>query len=117
MTPSALMDIYICYSHTAATDNCAPTPSLIPRITLHPSPLTAPPGIREKLECWAERAVCYDWYRNGKPVSTEKQNGVLWFESLSDKDNGKYYCEAVNDHGRAESRVVQVAVGTSGKDI
>ena len=100
------------YTHTEIGSRCS-TSVDPPQVTLHPSSVTAGPGGRAKLECRAERAVCYDWFRNGELFKTEQKDGVLVLESLSANDVGEYYCEAVNDHGRKKSRSAKIAMGTS----
>ena len=89
-----------------------PTLSLSPLITLHPASVKAAQGNQVKLECRAERAVCYDWYRNDKIIRSEARQGMLVLATFSAADVGEYFCVVVNDHGRVRSRVVTVELGT-----
>ena len=66
-----------------------------------------------KLECEAELAVCYDWYKNRELIKSQAPTGVLLIESFSADDAGDYMCEVVNDHGRKQSKTVRVQLGES----
>ncbi len=100
-----------CLSPAAEMGSTTPTPSHFPRVILHPSPVTAAAGERVTLECRADKAVCYDWYRNNELIKSQVPTGILTIESFSTADVGAYVCEVVNDHGREKSKTVRVELG------
>lgn len=69
------------------------------------------------LECKAEGAVCYDWYKNSQPYKEGLRDGVLILESCTVKDSGEYYCVVSNDGGRAQSKTAKMTVGELDKII
>ena len=84
-----------------------------PTITRHPSPITTSLDGRFELECSADGAAAYDWYKDGKLYKTSRPYGKLVFDRALPSDAGTYYCEAIGSSaGKTKSQSAKVTVGT-----
>lgn len=86
--------------------------SQYPLIVRQPSPLTVDVGHRAVLECRAEGAVVFDWYKDGKPFRKGARDGRLVFEKVRLEDGGEYQCAVVNDRAEVKSSIAKLTVGT-----
>jgi len=59
----------------------------------------------------AQKALCYNWYKNKQLFKSVEATGELELGQLSAAIVGEYSCEAINDHGRDTSKSVQVKLG------
>lgn len=83
-----------------------------PKIIRHPAPISARLNTRVELECSAEGAAVYDWYKDGKLVKPTNQNGKLVIDNVSLSNRGQYHCVAIsNQGGKAESQQAKLTVG------
>jgi len=84
--------------------------SQYPLIVRQPSPLTVDVGHRAVLECRAEGAVVFDWYKDGKPFRKGARDGRLVFEKVRLEDGGEYQCAVVNDRAEVKSSIAKLTV-------
>lgn len=84
-----------------------------PKIIRHPSPVTVQLNSKAELECVADGAAVYDWYKDDKFLkSTGRANGRLVFDKAAVSDAGTYYCVAVGDKGgKTTSKTAKFTVG------
>ena len=87
---------------------------LIPEIILHPAPTTARLNNTVELECLANGAVVFDWYKDDKLFRpTNCTGGNLIIEKVTLKDEGMYHCMAISGHGgKTSSQKAKLTVGT-----
>ena len=85
-----------------------------PEIVRHPTPTTARLNTTAELECSANGAVVFDWYKDDKPFrQINRTDGKLIIEKVTLKDGGMYHCVAIGGHGRkTTSQKAKLTVGT-----
>lgn len=92
---------------------CTPLASVsTPKIIRHPSSISVDLNQKVELECVAEGAAVYDWYRNGKLLNTMDSSGKFVIEKAAPSDSGMYHCVATSrEGGKADSKKAKVTVG------
>ena len=85
----------------------------IPTILCHPAPvITAHLHNKVELECLAEGAAVYDWYKDGKLLKSTGAQGNLVIEKAAPTDTGTYQCIAISSKGgKATSNNAKLTVG------
>ena len=84
-----------------------------PRILRHPDPvITAHLHNKVELECLAEGAAVYDWYKNGELLKSTGAQGKLVIEKAAPTDAGTYHCIAISSKGgKTTSNDAKLTVG------
>ena len=84
-----------------------------PKILRHPAPvITAHLHNKVELECSAEGAAVYDWYKDGKLLKSTGPQGKLVIEKAAPTDTGTYHCIAISSKGgKATSNDAKLTVG------
>ena len=84
-----------------------------PKILRHPAPLTtAHLHNKVELECSAEGAAVYDWYKDGKFLKSTGAKGKLVIEKAAPTDSGIYHYVAIsNKGGKATSQKARLNIG------
>ena len=87
-------------------------PVSTPKIIRHPSPVSTELNKKIELECVAEGAAVYDWYRNEVLLNAMGSSGMLVIEKAAPSDSGVYHCVATSrEGGKAASLKAEVTVG------
>jgi hypothetical protein len=83
-----------------------------PKILRHPAPeITTHIHNKVELECLAEGAAVYDWYKDGNFLKSTGA-GKLVIEKAAPTDAGMYQCIAVSSkEGKATSNNTKLTVG------
>ena len=107
--------ILSCYFFCSIEVGDQPDPPQIstPKILRHPAPVvTAHLHDKVELECSAEGAAIYDWYKDGKFVKSTGPQEKLVIEKAAPTDAGTYHCIAISSKGgKTTSSNAQVTVG------
>lgn len=112
-----------CYFFCSIEVGDQPDPPQIstPKILRHPAPvITAPLHNKVELECSAEGAAVYDWYKDGELLKSTGPQGKLVIEKAAPTDAGTYHCIAISSKGgKTTSNNAKLTVGMfiSGKSL
>ena len=65
------------------------------------------------MECEADNAELYEWYRNNNRVTDKPGGCQLELDPVSIEDAGEYECRAINEGGSTHSKPAKLTVGRS----
>jgi ribosomal protein L2 len=102
-----------CFFYSTEVGDQPDSPQIsTPKIRRHPAPVTTYVHNKIELECSAEGAAVYDWYKDGKLLRSTGAQGKLVIEKATPTDAGKYQCIAISSKGgKTTSNDAKVTVG------
>ena len=86
----------------------------IPKIICHPSATTAHVKDKVELECIAEGASVYEWYKDGKLLKSNGESGKLTLQDVTPSDSGMYHCVVISSKGgKVTSQKAKLMIGNT----
>ena len=65
-----------------------------------------------ELECIAEGAAVYNWYKDDKQLKSTGASGKLTLEDVTQSDSGMYHCVAISNKGEGStSQKARLSIG------
>ena len=100
------------YLFTEVGDETGSVPVSTPKIIRHPISTTAHLSSKVELECSAEGAAVYDWFKNNKFLRSTRTSGKFVIDNVTLSNSGTYHCVAIsNSGGKSTSQKAKVTVG------